>query len=767
MRRGITDLNGEGEVVSGVIVMRFGENAQGVIEAVKAKLNELQSSLPEGVEIVPTYDRSTLIESAVDNLYDKLLEEFIVVILVCAAFLFHFRSSLVVLVSLPVGIFAAFIVMSWQGINANIMSLGGIAIAIGAMVDGAIVMIENVHKHMEKTELSDDNRWQVIAKAASEVGPALFFSLLIITFSFLPVFALEGQSGKMFSPLAFTKTYAMAASAGLAITLIPVLMGYFIRGKVLPEHKNPLNRLVIAIYRPFLTFSLRFPKLLILFALCLLAVGFYPVNKIGSEFIPPLDEGDLMYMPTTYPGISIGKARQLLQQTNKLIKTVPEVKSVWGKIGRAETATDPAPLTMIETVIQFKPKSEWRSGMSKDKLKQELDGLIQFPGLTNAWVMPIKTRIDMLATGIKTPIGIKIAGGDLVEIEKIGKQIEGILKEVTGTASVYAERVSGGRYVKVDIDREKASRYGLNIAEIQQLVAVAIGGQNITETIEGLERYPVNLRYPNEYRDSVYALKTLPIVTPAKITLSLADIADVYIEAGAPMIKTENARLNGWIFVDIENRDLGSYVQEARAIVNEQLQLPTGYSIVWSGQYAYMEKANARLAKVIPITIAIIVILLYLAFRRVGEVLLILSTLPFALMGGIWLMFLLGFNFSIAVGVGFIALAGVSIEIGVIMLLYLNQSLTAKQAQRAAQFNIDDLRNAVMSGAGLRVRPVMMTVATVVIGLVPIMFGDGTGSEIMQRIATPMIGGMVSAVILTLLILPAVYFQWKKIKLLK
>jgi len=767
MRRGITDLNGEGEVVSGVIVMRFGENAQGVIEAVKAKLNELQSSLPEGVEIVPTYDRSTLIESAVDNLYDKLLEEFIVVILVCAAFLFHFRSSLVVLVSLPVGIFAAFIVMSWQGINANIMSLGGIAIAIGAMVDGAIVMIENVHKHMEKTELSDDNRWQVIAKAASEVGPALFFSLLIITFSFLPVFALEGQSGKMFSPLVFTKTYAMAASAGLAITLIPVLMGYFIRGKVLPEHKNPLNRLVIAIYRPFLTFSLRFPKLLILFALCLLAVGFYPVNKIGSEFIPPLDEGDLMYMPTTYPGISIGKARQLLQQTNKLIKTVPEVKSVWGKIGRAETATDPAPLTMIETVIQFKPKSEWRSGMSKDKLKQELDGLIQFPGLTNAWVMPIKTRIDMLATGIKTPIGIKIAGGDLVEIEKIGKQIEGILKEVTGTASVYAERVSGGRYVKVDIDREKASRYGLNIAEIQQLVAVAIGGQNITETIEGLERYPVNLRYPNEYRDSVYALKTLPIVTPAKITLSLADIADVYIEAGAPMIKTENARLNGWIFVDIENRDLGSYVQEARAIVNEQLQLPTGYSIVWSGQYAYMEKANARLAKVIPITIAIIVILLYLAFRRVGEVLLILSTLPFALMGGIWLMFLLGFNFSIAVGVGFIALAGVSIEIGVIMLLYLNQSLTAKQAQRAAQFNIDDLRNAVMSGAGLRVRPVMMTVATVVIGLVPIMFGDGTGSEIMQRIATPMIGGMVSAVILTLLILPAVYFQWKKIKLLK
>ena len=767
MRRGITDLNGEGEVVSGVIVMRYGENAQGVIEAVKDKLNELQNSLPEGVEIIPTYDRSNLINAAVENLYDKLLEEFIVVILVCAAFLFHFRSSLVVLLSLPVGIFVAFIIMSWQGINANIMSLGGIAIAIGAMVDGAIVMIENVHKHMEKTTLTDENRWQVIAKASSEVGPALFFSLLIITFSFLPVFALEGQSGKMFAPLAFTKTYAMAASAGLAITLIPVLMGYFIRGKVLPENKNPLNRLVIAIYKPFLTFSLRFPKLLIVFALCLLVVGFYPVNKIGSEFIPPLDEGDLMYMPTTYPGISIGKARELLQQTNKLIKTVPEVKTVWGKIGRAETATDPAPLTMIETVIQFKAKDQWRAGMTKDKLKQALDSLIQFPGLTNAWVMPIKTRIDMLATGIKTPIGIKIAGGDLVEIEKIGKQVELILKDVEGTASVYAERVTGGRYVKVDIDREKAGRYGLNIAQIQQLVAVAIGGQNITETIEGLERYPVNLRYPNDYRDSVSALKTLPIITPSKMTISLNDVANVYIEAGAPMIKTENARLNGWIFVDIENRDLGSYVQDAQAIVNEKLQLPTGYSLVWSGQYEYMEKANARLAKVIPVTIIIIIILLYLAFRRVGEVLLILSTLPFALMGGIWLMFLLGFNFSIAVGVGFIALAGVSIEIGVIMLLYLNQSLEAKKQQRFAHFNIDDLRDAVMEGAGLRVRPVMMTVATVVIGLIPIMIGEGTGSEVMQRIATPMIGGMVSAIILTLLILPAVYFQWKKITMRK
>jgi len=767
MRRGITELNGEGEVVSGVVVMRFGENAQAVIASVKDKLKSLQKSLPEGVEIVPTYDRSELIGHAVENLYHKLLEEFIVVILVCAAFLFHFRSSLVVLLSLPVGIFIAFIIMSWQGINANIMSLGGIAIAIGAMVDGAIVMIENVHKHMEKTELTDENRWQIITKATLEVGPALFFSLLIITFSFLPVFALEGQSGKMFSPLAFTKTYAMAASAGLAITLLPVLMGYFIRGNVIPEHKNPLNRFLVALYKPVLTMSLRFPKSAISFALALLLVGFYPVSHIGSEFIPPLDEGDLMYMPTTYPGISIGKARELLQQTDKLIKTVPEVKTVWGKIGRAETATDPAPLTMIETTIQFKPKEQWRDGMTKKKLTDELNSLIQFPGVTNAWVMPIKTRIDMLATGIKTPIGIKIAGKDLGEIEKVGKQLESILKNVPGTTSVYAERVTGGRYVKVDIDREKAGRYGLNIAEIQQLVAVAIGGKNITETIEGLERYPVNLRYPNDYRDSVSVLKSLPIVTPSKMNISLGDVAHVYIEAGAPMIKTENARLNGWVYVDIENRDLGSYVKDAQAIVNQQLTLPVGYSIVWSGQYEYMQKANARLAKVIPVTLIIIILLLYLAFRQVGEVLLILVTLPFALMGGVWLMYLLGFNFSVAVGVGFIALAGVSIEIGVIMVLYLDQALATKKAHCLNDFSLQDLKDAVMEGAGLRVRPVMMTVAVVVMGLVPIMYGSGTGSEVMQRIATPMIGGMVSAVFLTLIILPAVYFQWKKISLRK
>jgi len=766
MRRGISELDGEGEVAGGVVVMRYGENAREVIAMVKQKLESLQRSLPEGVEIVTTYDRSGLIDSAVDNLQDKLLEEFIVVVLVCAAFLFHIRSSLVVLLSLPVGIIIAFIIMRWQGINANIMSLGGIAIAIGAMVDGAIVMIENVHKHMERTPLNNSNRWQVISKASAEVGPALFFSLLIITFSFVPVFALQGQEGKMFSPLAFTKTYAMAASAGLAITLVPVLMGYFIRGKVIAEHKNPLNRLLIAIYKPILRLSLKAPVVVLLAAVALIGVGIYPVNKIGSEFIPPLDEGDLMYMPTTYPGISIGKARELLQQTNKLIKTVPEVERVWGKVGRADSATDPAPLTMIETFITLKDKSQWREGLSSEDLRQELDSLIQFPGLTNAWVMPIKTRIDMLATGIKTPIGIKIAGENLSVIEDIGKQIEIILQDVPGTASAYAERVAGGRYVKVDIDRLRAARYGLNIADVQAVVSTAVGGMNVSQTIEGLERYPVNVRYPQRYRDSVEQMKLLPLVSANGMRLSLSDVADVYVEDGPPMIKTENARPNGWIFVDIEGRDLGSYVQEAQQAVAEQLQLPAGYSLAWSGQYEYMERAAATLKIVIPATLAIIVLLLYMAFRRIGEVLIILATLPLAMIGGIWLMYLLNYNFSIAVGVGFIALAGVAVEIGVIMLVYLNQALvsTLKQDARISQ---QQLREAIIDGAGLRVRPVMMTVATVIIGLVPIMRGSGTGSEVMQRIAAPMIGGMASALVLTLVVLPAVYYLWKRISLRK
>jgi Cu(I)/Ag(I) efflux system membrane protein CusA/SilA len=665
-----------------------------------------------------------------------------------------------------VGIIIAFIIMRWQGINANIMSLGGIAIAIGAMVDGAIVMIENVHKHMERTPLNNSNRWQVISKASAEVGPALFFSLLIITFSFVPVFALQGQEGKMFSPLAFTKTYAMAASAGLAITLVPVLMGYFIRGKVIAEHKNPLNRLLIAIYKPILRLSLKAPVVVLLAAVALIGVGIYPVNKIGSEFIPPLDEGDLMYMPTTYPGISIGKARELLQQTNKLIKTVPEVERVWGKVGRADSATDPAPLTMIETFITLKDKSQWREGLSSEDLRQELDSLIQFPGLTNAWVMPIKTRIDMLATGIKTPIGIKIAGENLSVIEDIGKQIEIILQDVPGTASAYAERVAGGRYVKVDIDRLRAARYGFNIADVQAVVSTAVGGMNVSQTIEGLERYPVNVRYPQRYRDSVEQMKLLPLVSANGMRLSLSDVADVYVEDGPPMIKTENARPNGWIFVDIEGRDLGSYVQEAQQTVAEQLQLPAGYSVAWSGQYEYMERAAATLKIVIPATLAIIVLLLYMAFRRVGEVLIILATLPLAMIGGIWLMYLLNYNFSIAVGVGFIALAGVAVEIGVIMLVYLNQALVSTLEQHA-RISQQQLREAIIDGAGLRVRPVMMTVATVIIGLVPIMRGGGTGSEVMQRIAAPMIGGMASALVLTLVVLPAVYYLWKRISLRK
>ncbi|WP_406611218.1 efflux RND transporter permease subunit [Agarivorans sp. JK6] len=766
MRRGLSELDGEGEVVGGVVVMRYGENAQQVIAAVKDKLDSLSTSLPDGVEIVTTYDRSGLIERAVENLKDKLIEEFVVVVLVCAAFLFHIRSSLVVLVSLPVGIIIAFIVMSWQGINANIMSLGGIAIAIGAMVDGAIVMIENVHKHMEKTELTDANRWEVIGKAASEVGPALFFSLLIITFSFVPVFALHGQEGKMFSPLAYTKTYAMAAAAGLAITLVPVLMGYFIRGKVIAEHKNPLNRLLIASYKPLLNLGLKAPVLVLLIAVGLIGVGLYPVNKIGSEFIPPLDEGDLMYMPTTYPGVSIGKAREVLQQTNKLIKTVPEVERVWGKVGRAETATDPAPLTMIETFITLKPREQWREGMTTDKLRQELDKLVNFPGLTNAWVMPIKTRIDMLATGIKTPIGIKISGEDLSVIETIGKDIEDILGQVPGTASAYAERVAGGRYVKVDIDRIATARYGLNIADVQAVVSTAIGGMNVSETVEGLERYPINLRYPQRYRDSVEQLKLLPVVTPSGLRLTLGDVAAVYVEDGPPMIKTENARPNGWIFVDIEGRDLGSYVQDAKQYVQEHLTLPAGYSVSWSGQYEYMERAEATLKVVVPATLAIIMLLLYMAFRRVGEVLLILGTLPLAMIGGVWLMYLLGYNFSIAVGVGFIALAGVAVEIGVIMLIYLNQSLEETLSKNSI-ITKQQLRIAIVEGAGLRVRPVMMTVATVIIGLIPIMYGEGTGSEVMQRIAAPMIGGMASAVVLTLLVLPSVYYLWKRVSLRK
>ncbi|OUS17683.1 cation transporter [Gammaproteobacteria bacterium 50_400_T64] len=768
MRRGIAELNGEGETVGGIVVMRYGDNAQQTINKVKTKLDELKLGLPEGVEIITVYDRSGLIERAVNNLWHKLLEEFAVVALVCMVFLFHVRSSLVAIVSLPVGILAAFSVMHLQGLNANIMSLGGIAIAIGAMIDGAIVMIENMHKHMEGEELSDNNRWQIVAKSATEVGPALFFSLLIITVSFLPVFTLEAQEGRMFTPLAYTKTYAMAASAILAITLVPVLMGYFVRGKIRPEDKNPLNRLLKKMYLPALRKVLDYPKATIAAAALVTLLGLWPVSQIGSEFIPSLDEGDLMYMPITYPGISIGKAREFLQQTDKLIRTVPEVKTVFGKMGRAETATDPAPLTMIETFIQFKDRDQWREGMTPEKIRQELDERLQFPGITNAWVMPIKTRIDMLATGIKTPVGIKIAGPKLKEIQAIGLQLETILKDVPGTASVYSERVAGGRYIKVDIDRERAARYGLTIADVQQVIATAIGGVNVTQTVEGLERYPVNIRYPQAYRDSVEQLALLPIVTTQGQRIALADVARVDIEDGPPGIKSENARVNGWSFIDIKGVDIGTYVQRAQQAVNEQIDLPSGYSLTWSGQYEYMLRAKEKLAYVVPLTLLIIILLLYLNFRNAAEVAIIMGTLPMAVAGGLWLMYLAGYNFSVAVGVGFIALAGVAVEIGVIMLVYLNQAWQAAALACENEGQALDgtrLRQAVMHGAGLRVRPVMMTVAAIIGGLLPILLGSGTGSEVMSRIAAPMVGGMLSALLLVLLVLPAVYYLWRKAQL--
>lgn len=756
MRRGIAELNGKGEVVGGVVVMRSGENALKTITAVKKKLRAIQKSLPKGVKIVETYDRSGLITRAIHNLQWKLVEESLIVMLVCFVFLCHFRSALIVIVSLPIGILAAFLIMYWQGINANIMSLGGIAIAIGAMTDAAIVMIENVHKHIERNGLTQSNRWQLIRQATLEVGPPLFFSLLIITLSFLPVFALQAQEGKLFAPLAFTKTYAMAASAGLSITLVPVLMGLFIRGKIISERKNPANRFLIAIYRPVIHVVLKSPWVVVLLTLLVVIATSIPIHHLGSEFMPTLDEGDWMYMPTTLPGISIGKARQLLQQTDKLIKTVPEVKSVFGKIGRANTATDPAPLTMIESVIQLKPKSEWRAGMTREKLKAEFNQLIQFPGLTNAWVMPIKTRIDMLATGIKTPVGIKITGPSLHTIQSIGQKIEDILKPVKGTASVYADRSAGGRYIQIKINRQHAVRYGLNIKQVQEVVRTAIGGMNVTQTIEGRERFPVNIRYPQADRDSLERIKALPIVTPTGAHIPLDEVADVFITGGPPVIKSEDAKLTGWVLVDIDHVDVGTYIKRAKAALSQKLTMPPGYRLIWSGQYEYMQRAKARLMKVVPITLIIIILLLYLNFKSVGEVLIILLTLPLALAGGFWTLFFLNFNWSIAVGVGMIALAGVAVEIGVIMLVYLNQSLNDCNIS-----NLETLREAVIKGALLRVRPIIMTVATIVIGLLPIMLGTGTGSEVMQRIAAPMFGGMISATVLTLILLPAIFYLWK------
>jgi Cu(I)/Ag(I) efflux system membrane protein CusA/SilA len=713
--------------------------------------------LPAGVEIVPVYDRSILIDGAIGNLYQKLGEEFIVVALVCALFLFHLRSALVVVISLPVGILAAFLVMYLQGINANIMSLGGVAIAIGAMVDGAIVMIENYHRHLSRKREAGVDRWQLVIRSCQEVGPPLFFSLLIITLSFLPVFALQAQEGKLFSPLAFTKSYAMAAAAILSITLVPVLLGYLVRGRILSADANPVNRRLVALFLPLQRASLRHAKTVVVVALLLTVAGLWPISRLGSEFMPPLDEGDLLYMPTTQAGISIGKARQILQQTDRLISTVPEVQSVFGKVGRAYTATDPAPLTMIETTIQLKPRDQWRAGVSPESLRRELQALVDIPGLANAWVMPIKTRIDMLATGIKTPVGIKVAGPDLKQIEQVGRQLELVLQQVAGTSSVYSERVAGGRYIQVDIDRERAARYGLNIAELQQWVATAVGGMNVTETVEGQQRFPVNLRYPQRYRDSVQSLSLLPLVTPTGELIALADVARVYVDHGPPAIKSENARLNGWTLVDIEGRDLGSWVAEAQRLVAEQVKLPPGYSLSWSGQYEYMQRSQQRLAMVVPLTLLIIVVLLYLNFRRFGELAIILAGLPLAMSGGIWFMYLANYRLSVASGVGFIALAGVAVEISVLMLTYLRHAQSDGRQGQAG-----DLLKSVLAGATQRLRPILMTAATVMIGLLPVMAGEGPGADVMRRIAAPMVGGMLSTLLMTLFVLPAIYLLWQQ-----
>ncbi|GLS84105.1 cation transporter [Paraferrimonas haliotis] len=764
MRRGVSELNGEGEVVGGVVVMRSGENAQKTIAAVKDKLAQVASGLPQGVEVVTTYDRSQLISEAQSELVQKLIEEIAVVALICGLFLWHLRSTLVVVLTLPVGILAAYIVMYYQGVNANIMSLGGIGIAIGAMVDGAIVMVENLHKHMEQSD--GRGHWQKVADSCKEVASPLFFSLLIITVSFVPVFALQGQSGKLFHPLAFTKSYAMAASAGLAVTLVPVLLGLFVRGKIVAEDKNPLNRLLIASYQPILSMALRKPLAILVFAAVVTASAWYPLQHIGSEFMPPMDEGDLLYMPSTYAGISIGKARELLQQTDRLIKTVPEVETVFGKVGRAETATDPAPLTMIETTIRFKPKSEWREGMTKEKLKKELDALVKFPGLSNAWVEPIKTRIDMLSTGIKTPVGIKISGTDLKVIEEIGTQLEKILPKVAGTASAYAERSAGGRYVDIDIKRDQAARYGLNIADVQQVIQTAVGGMQVTTTVEGIERYPINVRYPQHYRDSDDSLKNLPIVTPSGQRIALSDVADINVENGPPAIKTENAIPNGWVYVALEDGvDVGRYVANAQGVVEQQLDLPAGYALNWSGQYEYMQKSAQRLKIVVPITVAIIFVLLYLNFRRIGEVALVMLSLPFALVGGIWYLYLANYNYSVAVAVGFIATAGLVVEIGVLMLTYLESAKNALLGSGEA-ITVERFKEAILEGASKRVRPIFMTVATVVIGLITVMSGSGAGAETMRRIAVPMIGGMATALILTLLLLPVLYFLMNRRKML-
>jgi Cu(I)/Ag(I) efflux system membrane protein CusA/SilA len=763
LRRGIAELDGEGEVAGGIVVMRYGKNALETIGAVKRKLEELKPGLPPGVEIVETYDRSGLIERSIRNLTGKLAEEFLVVALVCAAFLFHLRSSFVAIVSLPLGVLAAFIVMHYQGINANIMSLGGIAIAIGAMVDAAIVMIENAHKQIERwhdenpgRELAGEEHWSLIGRASVQVGPALFFSLLVITLSFIPIFTLEAQEGRLFSPLAYTKTYAMAASAGLAVTLVPVLMGYLIRGRIPREERNPVNRWLLRTYRPLLDGVLRHPKTTLAVSLVLLGLTAIPLLRLGGEFLPPLDEGDLLYMPSALPGLSAGKAAQLLQQTDRLLKSVPEVERVFGKMGRAETATDPAPLEMAETTLRLKPKDQWRPGLTTERLIEELDRRLTIPGLANVWVPPIRNRIDMLATGIKSPVGVKIAGTDPAVIDRIAARIEAVVREVPGVTSAIAERLTGGRYVEVAIDRDAAARYGMNIEDVQSVVTAAVGGETIAETIEGLQRFPISVRYPRELRDSLADLRALPIVTQDGAQITLGTVARLSITSGPPMLRSENARLSGWVYVDLRGRDLESAVEEMQGRVARELQLPAGYSVSWSGQFEYLERARARLAIVVPVTVLVIFVLLYLTFRRVDEALLILATLPFAVIGGFWLVWLLGHEVSIATGVGFIALAGLAAEFGVVMLLYLKQAWEARLAAGQAP-TPGLLDEAIREGAVLRVRPKAMTVSVIIAGLLPIMWSQGTGSEVMQRIAAPMIGGMITAPLLSLFVIPVAY----------
>ena len=765
MRRGLAELNGEGEVVGGIIIMRYGENALATINRVKQKLKDLQSGLPDGVTIKTVYDRSGLILNSINFLTEKLIEETIVVALVCIIFLLHLRSAFVAIVTLPIGILIAFIIMGQQGLNANIMSLGGIAIAIGAMIDAAIVMIENVHKHIERDEGKD--RWQLIIDASKEVGPPLFYSLLIITVSFIPVFTLTGQSGRLFKPLAFTKTYAMAGAALLSITLVPVMMGYLIRGNILPEYKNPVNRFLLFLYRPFINFALKYKKTIIVISVLLIVITALPLSQIGSEFMPPLNEGVILYMPTTLPGISISKAKELLQQTDKIIATFPEVETVFGKIGRAQTATDSAPLSMIETIITLKPKEEWREGLTLDDLIKEMNSAIQFPGLTNAWTMPIKTRIDMLSTGIKTPVGIKIMGNDLNVLNEIGQEIEAVVREIPGTLTVYAERVVGGNFLDYTIDRKAAARYGLTVGDVQDVIMTAVGGMNVTYTVEGLARYPVNIRYGRELRDDIQKLEKIFVPTPSGAQIPIKQVASISITKGPPVIKSENSRRTAWVYIDLEGIDIGTYVSNAKEVLEREIDLPEGYNIVWSGQYEYMQAANEKLKLLIPLTLVIIFLLLYFNFKNVFEASVVMLLVIFlAPIGGIWFIYFLGYDFSIAIWVGFIALAGVAAETGVIMFIYLDMSY--KEWKKEGRINsVKDLVDCVYEGAALRLRPKIMTVTAIIAGLLPIMWGTGTGSQAMKRIAAPMVGGMISSTLLTLLLIPVIYVIWKSFSLEK